>query len=100
MKHAQDHIISFWKKPEKRRIRSEQSSFNSANKKPVGDGSLKIRGDGRNCAANIAIEQEIKALKENALKKEAEAVELVIPIGLNEDQRGNNRGDIEKKKEG
>ena len=29
-------------------------------------------------AANTAIEQEIKALKENALKKEAEAVDLVI----------------------
>ena len=34
--------------------------------------------DGETAAANIAIEQEIKALKENALKKEAEAVELVI----------------------
>ena len=40
--------------------------------------AARSRGDGETAAANTAIEQEIKALKENALKKEAEAVDLVI----------------------
>ena len=34
VKHARISIISFWKKPEKRRIRSEQSSFRVRSKKP------------------------------------------------------------------
>ena len=40
--------------------------------------AARSRGDGETAAANTAIGQEIKALKENALKKEAEAVDLVI----------------------
>mgnify|MGYP002596133756 CR=1 FL=1 len=77
VKHAQDQYNKLLEEARKEadKIRTEQ--LQSAKQKAEQEMEA-ARSRGETAAANIAIEQEIKALKENALKKEAEAVELVI----------------------